>query len=76
MTDGGPGMLPAEREKIFDRFYQVDPSRNGVARGSGLGLPIAQHIADLHGTKITVSSQVGRGATFFVRFSRLAETAA
>ncbi len=76
VTDGGPGIRPAEREKIFDRFYQADPSRNGVSRGSGLGLPIAQHIADLHGTKITVSSQVGRGATFFVRFSRLAQSAA
>ena len=70
VTDGGPGIPPAERQKIFDRFYQVDRSRNGVSRGSGLGLPIAQHIADLHGTKIMVSGQVGRGATFLVRFRR------
>ena len=64
----GPGIPKAERDKIFQRFYQVDRSRSKVRPGSGLGLAIVKHIAQLHGAAVDVEGEVGRGSTFLVRF--------
>jgi signal transduction histidine kinase len=50
---------------VFERFYRVDASR--TTRGAGLGLTLAQDIAQAHGGTITVTSAVGVGATFVVR---------
>ena len=62
VADEGPGIAPAEQERIFDRFYQ---SRNGNhARGTGIGLTIAQRFTAQHGGRIWVDSEPGRGATF------------
>jgi signal transduction histidine kinase len=62
VADQGPGIAPDEQDRIFDRFYQ---SRNGNhARGTGIGLTIAQRFTAQHGGRIWVDSEPGRGATF------------
>jgi len=68
VSDVGPGIPKSERDKIFQRFYQVDRSRSKQRPGSGLGLAIVKHIAQLHGATVEVESEVGRGSTFHVRF--------
>ncbi|NTU55950.1 MAG: cell wall metabolism sensor histidine kinase WalK, partial [Anaerolineales bacterium] len=53
--------------RLFDRFYQADPSRAGGERhGAGLGLAIVKEIVEAHGGKIGVRSQVGHGTTFTI----------
>jgi two-component system, OmpR family, phosphate regulon sensor histidine kinase PhoR len=68
VEDLGPGIPKAERDKIFQRFYQVDRSRSKVRPGSGLGLAIVKHIAQLHGATVDVEGEVGQGSTFRVSF--------
>jgi len=66
VSDTGVG-IPAENlPHIFDRFYRVDKSRARAQGGSGLGLSIAQWVAQAHGGAIRVSSQVGEGTKFTV----------
>jgi heavy metal sensor kinase len=66
VEDAGLG-IPAEAlPKIFDRFYRVDRARSRARGGSGLGLPLAKWIAEAHGGRITVTSEVGRGSRFVV----------
>ena len=55
VADKGPGIPEGEREKIWQRFYQVDPSRTGE-EGAGLGLSMARQIARLHGGDLTLES--------------------
>jgi len=65
VSDNGPGIPPAEVSRVFDRFYQGDPSRS--ATGTGLGLAIVRAIAEaLHGTAAVVSTP-GPGATLLVK---------
>jgi signal transduction histidine kinase len=68
VEDTGYGIAPAQLSHVFDRFYRVEATRPRYSRsqGSGLGLPIAKSIAESHGGKIGVSSQVGIGSTFWV----------
>jgi two-component system, OmpR family, phosphate regulon sensor histidine kinase PhoR len=68
VEDQGPGIPKGEREKIFQRFYQVDRSRSKTRPGSGLGLAIVKHILQLHGASIEVGGEVGRGSVFRIRF--------
>ena len=63
VLDRGPGIAPELIDKIFDRFSQAK-SEEKLGRGSGLGLEIAQGIAELHGGKITVSNRDNGGCTF------------
>jgi two-component system phosphate regulon sensor histidine kinase PhoR len=69
VEDQGPGIPKGEREKIFQRFYQIDRSRSKTRPGSGLGLAIVKHILQLHGASIEVGGEVGRGSVFRIRFS-------
>lgn len=62
--NSGEGISDEDMQKIFDRFYRVDTSRNRNTGGYGLGLAIAQTIAQAHGGKITVSSKLGEYAEF------------
>jgi len=62
VADTGVGIAPQERERIFERFYQV----SGKQDGSGLGLGIVKAFVDLHGGRVRVESEPGRGSTFFV----------
>ena len=64
VVDRGEGVPESLREKIFDRFYRIDNSRNRETGGSGLGLAIAKSIIDAHGGKIWVDQTPGGGATF------------
>lgn len=67
VRDDGPGMAPDQLDKIFTRFYQVDPSRSGSG-GTGLGLTMVRQIARLHGGDVTVESTQGLGSCFTFRF--------
>ncbi len=64
--DTGIGIAPEARERIFERFYRVDPSRNADDLHAGLGLAIVKEYIDLMGGQITVDSQEGQGSTFRV----------
>jgi len=64
VSDAGAGIAQADRERIFDRFVQLDPARR--AQGTGLGLPIARWIAEAHGGTLTLAESGPRGSTFAV----------
>ncbi len=66
ITDSGVGIAPENIKRIFDRFFRVDKSRTKIDGKSlfGLGLPIAKSIADAHGIKISVDSEIGKGSIF------------
>ncbi len=67
IQDTGAGISPEVLPRIFDRFYQVDPSRSGGKKlGTGLGLAIVQEIVQAHSGRITVRSQPGQGSTFII----------
>jgi two-component system sensor histidine kinase ResE len=68
VADSGVGVSDEALPRLFDRFYQADPSRaRGENHGAGLGLAIAQEIVQAHGGKIGVRSTVGHGTTFTIR---------
>ena len=67
VEDEGPGVPPAERTRIFDRFVRLDDSRDRASGGSGLGLAIAAEIVRLHGGTIHVTdAESGHGARFAI----------
>jgi two-component system phosphate regulon sensor histidine kinase PhoR len=66
VTDTGIGIPHDEQQRIFERFYRVDAARSREAGGTGLGLSIAKHLAEAHGGRIEVQSEVGRGSTFSI----------
>lgn len=65
VADTGMGIPDNEKERIFDRFYRLDASRNMTA-GSGLGLSIVQAIVKAHGGRVEVESKVNKGSCFIV----------
>ncbi|MBR3035688.1 MAG: HAMP domain-containing histidine kinase [Lachnospiraceae bacterium] len=66
VADNGIGIPEEDLPKIFDRFYRVDPSRTNP--GSGLGLSMVKHIADMHHADVLVESEEGGGTVFRVVF--------
>jgi two-component system sensor histidine kinase SenX3 len=64
VTDQGIGIAPADRERVFERFYRVDPARSRETGGTGLGLAIVKHIATNHRGRVDVWSVEGTGSTF------------
>ncbi len=64
VSDTGPGIAPADQEKIFQEFQQVDSSSTRKKGGTGLGLSIAKRIIEMHGGRIWVESSLGKGSTF------------
>jgi signal transduction histidine kinase len=66
IEDTGPGIPPAERERVFDKFYQVGRVEGERLPGTGLGLTIARHLVELHGGRIWVDDVPGGGAAFVV----------
>ena len=67
VTDDGIGIAPADRDRIFDAFVQIDPSHVRQAQGAGLGLAVARRLIELHGGTIWVESEPGRGSSFRFR---------
>ena len=67
VTDSGLGIPEAEQERIFERFYRVDPSRSRETGGTGLGLSIVKHAAANHRGEVRLFSKVGVGSTFTLR---------
>jgi two-component system sensor histidine kinase KdpD len=65
----GPAIAPADRERIFERFYRTEESRHR-ASGTGLGLSIARKAAEAHGGRTWVLSEEGTGTTFFLALPR------
>ena len=66
VIDSGFGIAPEDQAQIFDEFQQVDNSSTRKKGGTGLGLSISRKIVELHGGRITVESEVGKGSTFKV----------
>jgi two-component system sensor histidine kinase SenX3 len=64
VTDQGIGIAEENLNRIFERFYRVDPARSRLTGGTGLGLSIVKHVALNHGGDVKVWSKVGVGSTF------------
>jgi two-component system sensor histidine kinase SenX3 len=67
VTDQGVGISEKDRDRIFERFYRVDPARSRATGGTGLGLSIVKHVAASHGGSVAVWSVEGQGSTFTLR---------
>jgi len=67
VQDSGPGIKPEDLDRVFDRFYRSDTSRQRDEGGSGLGLAIAKSIVEKHDGHIWAESRQGEGATIFLR---------
>jgi two-component system sensor histidine kinase SenX3 len=70
VTDQGIGIPASEIERIFERFYRVDPARHRSTGGTGLGLSIVKHVAASHGGEVRVWSVEGQGSTFTLALPR------
>jgi two-component system sensor histidine kinase SenX3 len=70
VTDQGIGIPPEEIDRIFERFYRVDPARHRSTGGTGLGLSIVKHVAASHGGDVRVWSVEGQGSTFTLELPR------
>jgi two-component system sensor histidine kinase SenX3 len=70
VTDQGIGIPTGEIDRIFERFYRVDPARHRSTGGTGLGLSIVKHVAATHGGDIRVWSVEGQGSTFTLTLPR------
>ena len=64
VVDQGIGIPADELDRIFERFYRVDPARHRSTGGTGLGLSIVKHVAATHGGEVRVWSAEGQGSTF------------
>ena len=72
VADDGIGIGPDHLSKIWDRFYQVEDSRNkGLNSGIGLGLSFIKDIADLHRAEVKIISEEGKGSLFHVTFPQI-----
>lgn len=66
VRDEGPGIGEEHLARIFERFYRIDKARSRDAGGTGLGLAIVKHIVQMHGGRVRVESELGKGSTFRV----------
>jgi PAS domain S-box-containing protein len=64
VTDTGPGVPAEELNNVFGRFYQIDPAGKQKTQGTGLGLAISKALVEMHGGRIWVESEVGKGSSF------------
>ncbi|MDF2976106.1 MAG: putative two-component system sensor kinase [Actinomycetospora sp.] len=67
VTDRGIGIAPEHQQRVFERFFRVDPARSRATGGTGLGLAIVKHVAANHGGEVRVWSEPGVGSTFTLR---------
>ncbi|MBW3083847.1 Adaptive-response sensory-kinase SasA [Austwickia sp. TVS 96-490-7B] len=73
VADQGQGIPEDDQERIFERFYRVDPARSRATGGTGLGLAIVKHICANHGGEVRVWSKEGQGSTFTLRIPAAAD---
>jgi two-component system sensor histidine kinase SenX3 len=73
VTDQGVGIAEADLDRVFERFFRVDPARSRHTGGTGLGLSIVKHVVQNHGGDIRVWSQPGSGSTFTIRLPEAAQ---
>ncbi len=71
VTDRGVGIAPEFGERVFERFFRIDPARSRATGGTGLGLAIVKHVAANHGGTAMVWSRPGTGSTFTLRLPAL-----
>jgi PAS domain S-box-containing protein len=71
VADHGPGIPPAEQERIFEKFYRGDPQLTHAPSGTGLGLYVCRELVERMGGRIAVRSEPGRGSTFSVELRAL-----
>ena len=74
ITDRGIGMTPEQKARVFERFYRADPSGN--IPGTGLGMSLVKEIVELHGGRVEVESEAGRGTAVTLWLPRVHEPAA
>ena len=67
IVDTGLGIPSRDLPRIFERFYRVDRARSRETGGTGLGLSIGKHVAENHGGRVVVTSELGQGTRFEVR---------
>lgn len=66
VRDTGIGIAPHDITQVFESFFRADPARSANTGGTGLGLPIARRICEMHGGTLTVESTLGQGAVFTI----------
>ena len=71
IKDYGIGIGEQYLERLFERFYVVDKGRSRESGGTGLGLAIVKHIAQAHGGKVTVKSELNKGSVFTIHLPKL-----
>jgi signal transduction histidine kinase len=64
VADTGPGISPDDRERIFEEFQQAADADGEQREGTGLGLALSKSLVELHGGRIWVDSEPGKGSTF------------
>ena len=69
VRDSGYGIPAAHLPRITERFYRVSTSRSRESGGTGLGLAIVKHVLGLHGARLDITSEVGKGSEFACRFA-------
>ncbi len=67
VSDTGVGIPSRDLERVFERFYRVDPARSRETGGTGLGLALVKHVAENHGGTVALQSELGQGTTVEVR---------
>ena len=73
VTDQGMGIAEDDLDRIFERFYRVDPARSRATGGTGLGLSIVKHVITNHGGSVDAWSSEGSGSTFTIRLPAVAD---
>jgi signal transduction histidine kinase len=74
VDDDGPGIPPAQRERVFDRFHRTDSARDRASGGNGLGLAISRAIADAHGGLVRADASPEGGARVELELPGFAQT--
>lgn len=68
ISDDGPGIAPEHLPRLTERFYRVDTASSRAKGGTGLGLAIVKHIVARHRARLAITSQLGKGSRFMIRF--------